>query len=199
MLDSRLRKVSRFLMWPLTGKGEQLRVKPFDAYLDSEAMGLQTRQLTHFGTPAVNQQPCDTELAIKRLASFDLACSLRLINVCLEALASEHCLSARAVVPPHAAPASLTRGGLMFNASRDEVANKTSTVVSYERMRRAASCDQQLMDREFEWMQPTLSLIREQGRRGVARRSVMRRDGNYSLELACTSLVSVASHNNIGI
>ena len=165
--------ISHFLMWPLNGlKGDQLAVKPFEVFLRDEAPGLQTRQLTLDGAPG----SCDTELAMDRLTAFDLVCSVRLLATCLDVLATEFGLSERhsgtaRTDAPHSAPASLTRDGAMWNASHDEVRKKTSSVVSYEMMRRAASCDQALMDREHEWMGPTRSRMREQRDRGVVLRS----------------------------
>lgn len=161
--------VSTFLMWPLNGlKGNQLGIKPFESYLEHEASGLQTRELT-MGLQQASA--CDTELAMDRLLSFDLVCSLRLLSTCLEVVASEFALSARRSGEPRATPSSLIVGGAMWNASHEEVRIKTRSVVTYEQMRRAAACDQSLMDREHEWMGPVRALVRGQRDRGVAFRS----------------------------
>ena len=162
--------LSYYTMWGHAATREQKRkgllVAPLAEWLRAEAPGLQTFELLagRLQPSRAPERGCNASvsaLAVERLQSFDLSCNLRWIDACLRRLA--RALNVTALhdsirddlrVRPGQAD-SLRKGtearlSAVNNATKHELAALDENI-SYGAVRRAAACDQRLLDAEAHW------------------------------------------------
>ena len=133
--------LSFYGMWP--GRHE-LSLEQWLA--GSVARGQQTRQLAvqHWGLAA---EGCNTSLALTRLRSVDMACTLRWMHRCLARIAAVLARPFFVEDVPHVKPV----GSQSYSSS---VVVQRAGTVPYSLLYQAAECDQRLFDREQEWAYP---------------------------------------------
>ena len=149
--------LSHFLMFPPhyhDGPGGAPRLITYAEFVNSsQASGLQTREITLQGG-------CNTSLALKRLASFDVACNLRWLEACIDTVGDLIDTSRRLKKYPMRIwlrPGVDHRNAShheWLQAQHEDSVRRAAALVSYDDVRRAAACDQALMDRESEWARP---------------------------------------------
>jgi hypothetical protein len=132
---------------------------PLEDYLRSEAShGIQIRELTEDSghSQPMELHSCNTSLAVERLRSFDIACTMRWLSRCSRLICEavhhhrgmQSCVTRGMGGIGHVRPRSAGH----HRAAPELLKASGNGSLPYALIRRAAACDQRLLDREQEWV-----------------------------------------------